>query len=80
MRRQFQPKSLIWTSPCALAMTKGATIPIEAFEIQETLADVTMPRLMHAHHTVDPFHRTTGPHHAVEKLLDTRLGLLPLGP
>ena len=45
-----------------LALAKDATIPIQALEIEETLAHMTVAALMHPHHTVDAFDRTTGPH------------------
>src|SRR5437899_11825403 len=60
-------------------MAKGTTMPIESLEIQHLLADVTMPSLMHPHHTVEALHCTTGPHHASQNLRYTLIGQLPLG-
>jgi len=79
MGRQLQAKQLIRARPCALAMAKGTAIPIEALEIQHLLADVTMPSLMHPHDTVEALHRTTGPHHPSQNLIDTLIDRLPLG-
>ena len=58
----MQAEQSVRTLPFALALAKDATIPVHALEIEETLAHMTMAALMHPHHTVDAFHRTTGPH------------------
>jgi hypothetical protein len=39
---------------------------------------MTMAALMHPHHTVDAFHRTTGPHRVSQELIHTPIGTLPL--
>jgi hypothetical protein len=61
-------------------MAKGATMPIESFQVQHALADMTMPRLVHPHHTIDTLNGTTGPHHLTQYLVHTRIGRLPLRP
>src|SRR4029453_512374 len=59
-------------------MAKSATIPIEAFEVQHALTDVTMPRLVHPYHTIDTLDSTTGPHNSTQYLIDICIGRLPL--
>src|SRR5215510_8395404 len=39
---------------------------------------MTMTALMHPHHTVDAFNRTTGPHRVSQELVHTPIGTLPL--
>jgi hypothetical protein len=59
-------------------MAKGAAIPIESFEVQHPLTDVTMPRLVHTHDTPDTRDGTTGPHNPTQYCIHTRIGrLLP---
>jgi hypothetical protein len=53
-------------------------MPIQALEIEQTLAHMTMAALMHPHHTVDAFHRTTGPHCVSQEFIYPPLGTLPL--
>src|SRR5262245_32539612 len=60
-------------------LTKGTTIPIQPLEIEHVLTDVPMPRLMHAQHTVQALHRTTGPYHPSYDLLHPFVSLVPLG-
>src|SRR5262245_35451463 len=45
---------------------------------RETLAHMTLAALMHPHHTVDAFHRTTGPYCVSQELIHTPIGTLPL--
>ena len=59
-------------------MAKGTTIPIQPFEVEHALIDVTVPCLVHPHHTIDTLNRTTGPHHPTQYLIHTRIGRLPL--
>jgi hypothetical protein len=73
-----QPEQLVRTLPCALALAKDATIPVQALEIKETLAHMTMAALRHPHHTVDAFHRTPGPHCVSQEFIHTPRGTLPL--
>ena len=80
MGRQFQSEQLVRTRLFSLPMANDPAMPIQAFEIHHALTDVPMPPLVHPHHTIAAFHGTTGSHHALENRLDTRLGLLPLGP
>src|SRR5438874_13371444 len=61
-------------------MTKGTTIPIQSFKVQHTLTHVTMPRLVHPHHTIETLDCTTGSHNPSQPLMHTRIGRLPLGP
>ena len=53
-------------------------MPIESFELQHPLTDVTMPRVVHPHATLDTLDGTTGPHTPTQSCLHTRLGRLPL--
>ena len=69
---------LLRSLPFALALAKDATIPIQALEIEETLAHMTVAALMHPHHTVDAFDRTTGPHRVSQEFVHTPIGTLPL--
>ncbi len=39
---------------------------------------MTMATLMHPHHTVDAFSRTTGPHCVSQERIHTPIGTLPL--
>src|SRR5438309_11743950 len=39
---------------------------------------MTMPTLMHPHHTVDPFDCTTGPHRLSQPLIDLQITLTPI--
>jgi len=55
-------------------MTKGTTVPIQPFEIEQALTNVTVPCLVHPHDTVDPLDRTTGPHHPSKNLRHTLIG------
>jgi hypothetical protein len=73
-----QPEQIVRTLPFALALAKDTTIPVQALEIEEPLAHMTMAPLMHPHHTVDAFDRTTGPHRVSQELVHTPLGTLPL--
>lgn len=59
-------------------MAKGTTIPIQPFEVQHALTNVTVPCLVHPHHTIDTRNRTTGPHHSTQYLIHTRIGRVPL--
>ena len=52
-------------------MAKGATVPIQPFKIQQALTDVTVPCLVHPHHTVDTLNRTTSPHNPSKNLRHT---------
>ena len=69
----MQPEQIVGTFPFALALAKDATIPVQALQIEETLAHMTMAALMHPHHTVDAFDRTTGPHRVSQDLVHTPL-------
>jgi hypothetical protein len=53
-------------------------MPVQALEIKETLAHVTMAALMHPHHTVDAFYCTTGPNRVSQEFVHTPIGPLPL--
>jgi hypothetical protein len=68
-----QPEQIVGTFPFALALAKDATIPVQALQIEETLAHMPMAALMHPHHTVDAFDRTTGPHRVSQDLVHTPL-------
>src|SRR2546430_17293466 len=59
-------------------MAKGTTIPIQPFEVEHALIDMTVPCLVHPHHTIDTLNRTTGPHNSTQYLIHTRIGRLPL--
>src|SRR5438128_1245719 len=59
-------------------MAKGTTIPIQPFEVQHVLTDVTVPCLVHPHHTIDTLDRTTGPHDLAQHLIHLCIGRLPL--
>ena len=74
----MQPEQSVRTLPFALALAKVMTIPVQTLEIEEPLAHMTMATLMHPHHTVDAFDRTTGPHRVSQDLVHTPLGTLPL--
>ena len=74
----MQPEQIVRTLPFALALAKDAAMPVQALEIEETLAHMTMATLMHPHHTVDAFDRTTGPHRVSQDLVHTPIGTLPL--
>src|SRR4029450_8737432 len=65
--------------PCALAMAKSTTIPIQRLEIEHGLVGVPMPCLMHAQHTVQALHRTTGPYYPSYDLAHPFVRLVPLG-
>jgi hypothetical protein len=53
-------------------------MPVQALEIEEPLAHMTMAALMHPHHTVDAFHRTIRPYRVWQELIHTPIGTLPL--
>ena len=74
----MQLEQIVRTLPFALALATDAAIPVQALEIEETLAHMTMATLMHPHHTIDAFHCTTGPHYVSQELIHTPLGTLPL--
>ena len=74
----MQPEQIVRTLPFALTLAKDMTIPVQALEIEEALAHMTMATLMHPHHTVDAFDRTPGPHRVSQELVHTPLGTLPL--
>ena len=74
----MQPEQIVGTLPFALALAKDTTIPVQALEIEEPLTHMTMTALMHPHHTVDAFHRTTGPHRVSQEFIHTPIGTLPL--
>ena len=74
----MQPEQSVRTFPFALALAKDATIPVQALEIKEPLAHMTMAALLHPHHTVDAFDRTTGPHRVSQECIHTPRGTLPL--
>ena len=67
----MQPEQIVGTFPFALALVQDAAIPVQALQIESTLAHMTMAALMHSHHTVDAFHRTTGPHRVSQELIHT---------
>jgi len=46
-----QPEQIVRTLPFALTLAKDMTIPVQALEIEEALAHMTMATLMHPHHT-----------------------------
>jgi hypothetical protein len=62
----------------ALALAEDATMPVQALEIEQTLAHMPMAALRHPHHTVDTFHRTPGPHRVAQEFIHTPIGTLPL--
>ena len=74
----MQPEQIVRTLPFALTLAKDMTIPVQALEIEQPLAHVTMAALMHPHHTVDAFYRTPGPHRVSQELVHTPIGTLPL--
>jgi hypothetical protein len=73
-----QAEQSVRTLPFALAFTKDAAIPVQALEIEELLAHMTMAALMPPHYTVDPFYCTTGPHRVSQELIPTFIGTRPL--
>ena len=74
----MQPEQIVRTLPFALTLAKDTTIPVQALEIEETLAHMTMAALMHPHHTINAFYRTTGPHRVPQDLVHAPLDTLPL--
>src|SRR5215510_10674543 len=74
----MQPEQIVRTLPFALTLAKDATIPVQALEIEESLAHMTLAALMHPHPTVDAFYCTTGPHRVSQEFIHTSIGTLPL--
>jgi len=72
-------RELIRAPPFAFALAKDPTIPIQAFEVEHLLAHMTMPSLVHPHHTVDSLDRTTGPHRLPQELIHLYIALTPIG-
>jgi hypothetical protein len=73
-----QPEQIVRTLPLALALAKDATMPVQALEIKEPLAHMTMAPLRHPHHTVDACDRTPGPHCVSQELIHMPIGMWPL--
>jgi hypothetical protein len=44
---QVQPEQIVRTLPFALALAEDSTMPVQALEIEQTLAHMTMAVLMH---------------------------------
>ena len=53
-------------------------MPIQSFEVQQALTDVTVPCLVHPHPTLDTLDRTPGPHDPTQHRLHLLIGRLPL--
>jgi hypothetical protein len=74
----MQPEQSVRTLPFALALAQAPAIPVQALEIKEPLAPMTMAPLRHPPHTVDAFYRTTGPPCVSQERIHRPIGLLPL--
>jgi hypothetical protein len=72
------PEQIVRTRPCALALAKDATMPVQALESQEPLAHMTLAALRHPPHPVDPCHRTPGPPCVSQECIHPPRGTLPL--
>ena len=62
----MEPKELVRTRPTPRAVRKGAAIPEQTFQIQHALADVAVPCLVHAQHTVHALNRAARAHRVGE--------------
>ena len=69
MMNLYEDRDHVYVEALALALAKHSTIPIQPLEIQHPLTHMTMPTLMHPHHTVDPFDRTAGPNRLPQQLI-----------
>jgi hypothetical protein len=72
------PEQSVRTLSFALAFAKDATIPVQALELEETLAHLPLAALMHPPHTVDAFYRTPTPNRVSQEFIPTPIGTLPL--
>src|SRR5205823_9138084 len=61
-------------------MAKGATIPIQSLQVQHALTDMSMPLLVHPHHTIETLDCTTGSYNPPQPLMHLCVGRLPLWP
>src|SRR5262249_53681827 len=50
---QFQPQQLVRAAALALALGEPPTVEVQPLEVQQPLAEVAVPRLVHPHHAVD---------------------------
>ena len=81
--RQFQPQVLIGAPAAAFPSAKRPCVPIQSLQVQRSLIQRPMPRLVHPQHAVHALHRTAGTHrssqqrrHLPVRLLQVRLDLL----
>src|SRR5438105_125442 len=61
-------------------MAQGATMPIQSLQVQQALTDMSMPLLVHPHHTLETRDGTPGSYNPPQPRMHLCVGRRPLWP
>src|SRR3954451_25080214 len=68
---------LVGTTTTPFPFAKRTTVPVETLQVQQSLRDRPVPRLVHPHHAVHALDGATGTHRLAEHARDATIRLRP---